>query len=115
MTGRRVTDFESWTRDMEKRVLRLERRPIGGSGGTSSPGIGISNAFVQVASALFTNGSAFVTPLPGIPLGAVAFASFSYAAGLEVGVAAAYDGAQVSLRAAVSDGARPVHIFYVVP
>jgi len=115
MMGRRVDDFESWTRHIEKRVLRLERRPIGGSGGTSSPGAGISNAFVQVASASFTGGSASVTALNGVPSGAVAFASFSFDAGIEAGVSASYDGSQVNLRASVSDGVRPVHIFYVVP
>jgi hypothetical protein len=44
MSGGPVLDFASWMRRMEKRVLRLERRPLGAGGGEyTGPTITVSN------------------------------------------------------------------------
>ena len=94
-------------------MLRLERRPVGG-GPSLAPGPGISNAFVQVSSAKFSDGSAIVSVKPGVPFTAIPFAVFSATSNVEVGVAVSMSGPNVVLVAAVPDGTYTVHVFYVV-
>lgn len=111
MTTNRVVDFESWVRTVEKRITRLERRPLGGGGG----GGGIAPTPVVMtgwAGTVAFNGGVATVPIQGSAPPSGVLAGFSATSGESAAIAASVASSVVTLRATVTNGSYPVMILF---
>lgn len=106
---KRVKDFESWTRQVERRIDRLERLPRGGGGGGS--GNGVVGAFYNLP---FVNGEAFARPPAGAEIAGYVVGAFTFTSGQEVGIASSMHNGIAYVRAPVSDGTYGTTLIYVM-
>jgi len=121
MTANRITNFETWLRSVEKRISRLERRPIGSGGGGGGGGGGVDGgggfpitegATGWAGSAVFTNGVANIAiSNTKHPVGVLA--GFNATSGESAPMNATATTSTVTLRATVTDGSYPVTILFL--
>lgn len=122
MTANRITNFETWLRSVEKRITRLERRPIGSGGGDGGGGGGdvggggglpiTEGATGWAGNAVFTSGVANIS-ISNTKQPAGVLAGFNAASGEAAPVTATATMSQVTLRSQITNGSYPVTILFL--
>lgn len=110
MTANRVDTFEAWIRSVEKRVIRLERKPRSGGGGT-----GGGEAIGGFYRLPFKNGVGSANLPAGVVSNAYVVGSFTFTSGQEVGLAVSIVSGIARVRAPVSDGTYDTTLIFVNP
>lgn len=110
MTVNRIDSFEAWVRSVEKRIVRLERKPLGGGAGGGGGG-----AVGAAYNLVFLNGVSAANPPVGVSSQAFVVGSFTFESGEEVGMAVSMIAGVAWVRAPVSDGTYPSTLIFVEP